>query len=166
MRELEILGDNRFETYTKTRAGCRAVIVSEGNVLLTHETVSEIWMIPGGGMEEGEAPEACVIRETEEETGLIVRPVRQFLTMYEYYEEYRYISHYYACEIIGKGRLHLTDAEAKRGLQTEWLPLHEAIEIFSRHADYAAENEEKRGIYLREYMGLTEYRKTENEKRQ
>ena len=155
MKELDIFGGNRFETYTKTRAGCRAVIISEGSVLLTHETASDLWMIPGGGMEDGETPEACVVRETEEETGLIVRPLRHFLTLNEYYEEYRYISHYFTCTVVGNGRIHLTDAEKKRGLRPKWLPLKEAIDLFSRHADFAAENEEKRGIYLREYLALT-----------
>ena len=97
MREIEILGANRFETFTKTRAGSRAVIVRDGMILLSHETVSGWWLIPGGGMEEGETPEACCVRDTEEETGLIVRPLRQFLTMYEYYEEYRYIGWYFIC---------------------------------------------------------------------
>lgn len=157
---MEILGDNRFETFTKTRVGSRAVIVCGKNILLTHEKRSDLWMIPGGGLEDGETPEACAVRETEEETGLIVRPLGQFLRMNEYYEEYRYISHYFACEAIGKGRVQLTEAEAARGLRPEWLPLDEAVAIFSRHADYSAENEEKRGIYLREYLALTAYIET------
>ena len=84
MKEIEILGANRFETFTKTRAGSRAVIAREGMILLSHETVSGWWLVPGGGMEAGETPEMCCVRETEEETGLIVRPLRQFLTLYEY----------------------------------------------------------------------------------
>ena len=158
--EIEILGDNRFETFTKTRAGSRAVIIRDGMILLSHETVSGWWLIPGGGMEDGETPEECCVRETEEETGLIVRPVRQFLTMYEYYEGYRYISHYFACEAEGRGQMRLTGAEQRRGLEPRWIPLTEAIDIFSRHQSYAATSEEKRGAYLREYTALTEYMKT------
>ena len=157
MKTLEILGANRFETFTKTRAGSRAVIVRDGMILLSHETVSGWWLVPGGGMEEGETPEECCARETEEETGLIVKPLEQFLTLYEYYEEYRYISHYFVCEITGEGRMLLTDAERCRGARPEWLPLKEAAEIFSRHQSYAAVSEEKRGAYLREYTALTEY---------
>jgi ADP-ribose pyrophosphatase YjhB (NUDIX family) len=159
MREIEILGANRFETFTKTRTGCRAVIVRDGMILLSHETVSGWWLIPGGGQEKGETPEACCVRETEEETGLTVRPLRQFLTMYEYYEEYRYISHYFLCEVTGEGRMRLTDAEKKRGLEPRWLPVREAVDIFSRHQSYADVSEEKRGAYLREYTALQEYLK-------
>lgn len=157
MTELNILGENRFETYTKTRAGSRAVIVREGNILLSHETKTDIWMIPGGGQEDGETPEVCCIREAEEETGRVVCPVRHFLTLNEFYEEYRYISYYFVCEVAGQGQSHLTEAEARRGLTPVWLPLKEAQAIFSRHRDYADTNEEKRGIYLREYTALCEY---------
>lgn len=160
MKEIEILGANRFETFTKTRAGSRTVIVQNGKILLTHETVSGWWLVPGGGMEEGETPEECCVREAEEETGLIVRPIEQFLTLYEYYEEYRYISHYFVCEVIGEGKMHLTDAEKRRGLEPEWIPLRKAIELFSQHQFYADVSEEKRGSYQREYTALQEYIKS------
>lgn len=157
MKEIEILGANRFEAYTKTREGSRAIIVRDGMILLSHEINSGWWLVPGGSMEAGETPEICCVRETEEETSFIVRPLRQFLTLYEYYEEYRYISHYFICEVTGRGRMNLTDAEARRGLEPRWLSLPEAVEIFSRHQAYAATSEEKRGSYLREYTALQEY---------
>ena len=85
MKTVEILGENRFETWTKTRAGSRAVVVRDGMILLSHEVNSGWWLVPGGGEEKGETPEECCVREVEEETGLIVKPLQQFLTMYEYY---------------------------------------------------------------------------------
>ena len=157
MKEIEILGANRFDTYTKTRAGSRAVIVRDGEILLSHEIKSGWWLIPGGGMEADETPEQCCIRETEEETGLVVRPLQQFLTMYEYYEEYRYISHYFICEVTGNGQMRLTEQEIARGLEPRWIPVQEAIDIYSRHQSYADVSEEKRGAYLREYTALQEY---------
>ncbi len=157
MKTLEILGANRFETYTKTRVGSRAIIVQEGNILLTHELNSGWWLIPGGGIEEGETPQECVIREVEEETGVIVRPLKQFLTIYEYYEEYRYTGHFFVCEITGKGQIRLTDVEKQRGVQPEWIPLQKAMELFSVHESYAEVSEEKRGSYQREYLALKEY---------
>ncbi len=84
MKTVEILGANRFETFSKTRAGSRAVVVRDGMILLSRETVSGWWLVPGGGLEEGETPEACCVREVEEETGLIGKPLRQFLTLVEY----------------------------------------------------------------------------------
>ncbi len=163
MKTLEILGANRFEAFTRTRSGSRAVIVRGGMILLSHETVSGWYLIPGGGTEAGETPEECCVREAEEETGYIVRPVREFLTLFEYYEEYRYISHYFVCEAIGKGRLQLTEAEKERGAEPLWIPLREAIGIFSRHREYADVSEEKRVAYLREYTALTEYARAETD---
>ena len=157
MKTLEILGANRFETFTKTRAGSRAVVVRDGMILLSHETVSGWWLVPGGGLEEGETPETCCIREVEEETGFIVKPLRQFLTLNEYYEEYRYVSNYFICEVTGTGEMRLTDAEKRRGLEPQWIPLEEAVGIFSRHQEYADTSEEKRGSYLRDYTALQEY---------
>ncbi|SEK39679.1 NUDIX hydrolase [Ruminococcus albus] len=157
MKKIEILGANRFETFTKTRSGSRAVIINNGKILLSHETQSGWWLIPGGGLEENESLEECCAREVEEETGYIVSPVQKFLILHEYYEEYCYISHYYVCEVTGRGHISLTEAEKKRGLEPQWLPLDEAVDIFSCHQKYAEISEEKRGSYLREYTALLEY---------
>lgn len=157
MKTIEILGANRFETYTKTREGSRAIIVRDGKILLSHELNSGWWLIPGGGQEEGETPEDCVIREVEEETGVLVRPIKQFLVMHEYYEEYLYTSYYFVCEVTGNGRMNLTDAEKRRGVQPEWIPLQDAIDLFSKHESYADVSEAKRGAFQREYTALKEY---------
>ena len=163
MMELKILGANRFDTFTKTRSGSRAIIICDEKILLSHETRSGWWLIPGGGLEAGETPEECCIREVEEETGYIVQPVQKFLILYEYYEEYRYISHYFACRVTGNGQINLTEAEQERGLKPQWMPLQEAVDMFSHHHDYTDISEEKRGSYLREYTALREYMKAKSE---
>ena len=114
-------------------------------------------MLPGGGREAGETSEDCCVREIEEETGLLAEPLRHFLTINEYYEECRYITCYFVCRITGIGRTHLTEEEVRVRLRPEWLPFSAALEIFSRHADYAGTDEERRGLYLREYNALTEW---------
>ena len=157
MNEIEILGANRLEPFTRTREASRAVVVRNGLILLSHETITGWYLVPGGGLEASETPEDCCVREVEEETGMIVRPLHQFLTLYEYYEEDRYISYYFVCESIGCGQMRLTEAEKRRGLEPQWIPLRKAIDLFSRHQSYAEESEEKRGSYLREYTALQEY---------
>ena len=87
MTKVEIFGANRFETYTKTREASRAIIVQDGMILLIHEAVSDLWVVPGGGVEIDETPEKCCVRETEEETGNLVLPLQEFTTLFEYYEE-------------------------------------------------------------------------------
>ena len=169
-KTLEILGDNRFPAFTKTRVACRGIVIREGKILLSREENADLWLIPGGGLEGEETIEACCAREILEETGYIVRPEVQFLILREYYGEYCYVSHYFTCAVTGKGAVHLTEEERRRGLVPRWIPWAEALSIFSRHADYAPDHEEKRGAYLREYTALLEYAaqfpegKNENEK--
>lgn len=160
MKTIDIFGENYFGTYTQTRDGCRGIIVRDGNILLSREENTDYWLIPGGGMEPGETPEECCVREVREETGYIVKPVKQFLTLHEYYEEWRYTSHFFVCEVTGNGVQELTRQEQERGLIPRWVSLPEALSIFEKHADYASANEEKRGAYLREYTALCEFLRT------
>ncbi len=154
MQTVQIYGENRFAKYTKTRVACRGVVIDDGKILLTYEVNTDQYFIPGGGLDEYETLEQCCVRELAEETGMVVRPIKQFLTINEFYEDWLYISHYFVCECIGKTDMHLTDAEVERGLEPRWVDLTDAIEIFSKHQDYATENEMKRGAYLREYTAL------------
>ena len=154
MKEISIYGKNRFDTYTKTRVAARGVVLRDGKMLASRAALGDIWMIPGGGVERGETPEDAVVREVQEETGYIVRPVRQFLTISEFYEEYRYVSHYFLCEVVGEGEISLTEAERAAGLEAVWEDADALTERFSHHADFAASDEEKRGIYLREWTAL------------
>ena len=154
MKEISIYGDNYFGTYTKTRTASRGVVLRDGKMLASHAAVGDVWMIPGGGVEPGETPEEAVVREVQEETGYVVRPVRQYLTVSEYYEEVCYVSHYFLCEVIGEGETALTENERNSGLKAIWENADALTERFSHHADFAASDEEKCGIYLREWTAL------------
>lgn len=53
--------------------GAFAIIFNdEKQVLLCHRRDMDAWNLPGGGLEPGELPTECVIREVREETGLEV----------------------------------------------------------------------------------------------
>lgn len=156
METINIYGDNRFAQYTKIREACRGIVIRDDLILLTYEVNTDQWFIPGGGLEGEENTQKCCIRELAEETGFVVEPLYHFATINEYYEEWKFISHYFICEITGETARVLTQREAEVGLEPRWIPLQEAVTIFSKHQDYA-HNEMKRGAYLREYQALLAY---------
>jgi 8-oxo-dGTP diphosphatase len=60
---------------TQPVVGVGAIIIEEGNILLEqrgNEPAKGQWTIPGGVVEVGENLESAVVRETKEETGLVV----------------------------------------------------------------------------------------------
>lgn len=157
VKTIEIHGANAHETVSKMRVGCRAIVIKDSRMLVSHEVHTGYYLIPGGGLEGAETPEACCVREVREETGYIVKPTCHFLTINEYYEEYKYISHYFLCNIIGEAEQNLTAVEAERGLIPEWIDPDQMLAMYAKHNDFASTNEEKRGAYQREYTALTEY---------
>ncbi len=56
------------------KGGAFAIIFNNNKeVLLCHRTDKDLWNLPGGRQEKGEAPWDTAIRETKEEVGLIVK---------------------------------------------------------------------------------------------
>lgn len=51
------------------------VIIEKGEILLVHHKKLNLWLPPGGHIEENELPNECVLREVKEETGFEVEVV-------------------------------------------------------------------------------------------
>ncbi|MGA8543074.1 MAG: NUDIX hydrolase [Thermoplasmata archaeon] len=66
-----------------TRVSVGGVLIREGRVLVNRASYRTRFTIPGGFVERGESLEAALVREFEEETGVLVRPDRLFLARYE-----------------------------------------------------------------------------------
>jgi len=69
-------------------------------VLLVKRRDLPVWVLPGGGLDEGEDPKEGTVREVEEETGLKVEIVRQIA---EYHPANRMTqkTHFFECLRIG-----------------------------------------------------------------
>ena len=154
MKTVSIVGDNYFGYWDKKRIACRGIIIEDDRILLSYARRLDVWMLPGGGLEDGESAEDCCVREVSEETGITIEPYECVLEIDEYYEDCKYMTMYYLGRITGKCDRKLTDMEISQELVPQWLPVEEALDVFSRHADYADRDEMKRGIYLREYTAL------------
>ncbi len=91
-----------------------------GRILLQEKATGEGWSLPAGTIEVGETPQQAVIREVEEETGLIVVVKRiievfggkEFRYTYPNGDEVEYVVTLFLCEPTGKSTRSL-DAETK-----------------------------------------------------
>jgi ADP-ribose pyrophosphatase YjhB (NUDIX family) len=59
-----------------TALAVNVAVMSGGKILLTQREDFETWILPSGGLEEGESIAQAAIRETKEETGLEVELTR------------------------------------------------------------------------------------------
>lgn len=154
VKTCSICGKNYLGHYDYIRTACRAVVLRGGKILMSYDAEKDRWMIPGGGIEEGEDPAQCCLREAAEETGTVLSLSECALQIDEYYEDWRYISYYYPAEVTGITARKLTETEKRIGLVPRWVDLYEIADILSRHADYEGTDEVRRGIYQREYLAL------------
>ncbi len=136
------------------RRGCRGLIIRDGKILLSHEMNTDVYMSPGGGLEQGETLEECVVREFGEETGYEVKVVSPFVTVHEYCFETMYENNYFICEVIGETCRKLTNIEIERGLVAEWVDIDVALEIF---ATYPTKTEDIMSLYRREFTVINKY---------
>ncbi len=157
MEIIEIPGANRFETWSEHRVACRGIVVRGDKLLLSFEEKTGQYVLPGGGLEAQETIADCCRREVAEETGVLVSVGERYLDTHEFYEEWFFETHFFICQPIGETEQKLTPREQQVGTVPKWLNIDEALSVFSKHQDYAETNEERRGIYLREYTALKAY---------
>ncbi|MGD9901222.1 MAG: NUDIX domain-containing protein [Spirochaetales bacterium] len=81
------------------RVSSRAIIIKDNKlVLMFRNRHGKIYYVtPGGGVNDGETPKQCVIREVEEEFGIIAKPLKKLYI----YKDAGTTQHYYLCEWIG-----------------------------------------------------------------
>jgi mutator protein MutT len=115
------------------RIGVGAVLIHEGRVLLIRrgkEPLRGRWVVPGGTVELGETLEQALVREIEEETGLVVRP-REVVTVFDRIlrEDGRVSYHYvivdFLCDYVAGDARAGSDAEAVAFVAREDLPAYD-----------------------------------------
>ena len=150
--------DSKRDVNRKTRVGCRCILIRDGKILMSHETETGKWMIPGGGLEDKETLEQCCAREMVEETGMIVSPKEQFLTIAEYFDVMNYTNHYYFCDYVRETERTPTENEISKGMVPKWIDLDEMISIFAKYKDYEESDPMLFGLYRREHTALSYFK--------
>jgi 8-oxo-dGTP pyrophosphatase MutT (NUDIX family) len=88
-----------------------------GEILLVRQRDGNIWSTPGGSVEPDERPVDAVVRETWEETGLLVQPTAligvfggpDFVVQYRNGDETQYVMSVFECSVISGEVAEMTD---------------------------------------------------------
>lgn len=116
----------------------RAVIIKDNKVLLIKRTKesSVYWVVPGGGVEDGETAEEALIRECEEELGVKIK-INSLLVEIESgkLETFGQKEYFYLCNILdgvlgsGQGPEFQKEAIYTGAYNIEWRDIKSLLEI-------------------------------------
>ncbi|MEA3322489.1 MAG: NUDIX hydrolase [Bacillota bacterium] len=83
--------------------GSAGVCINDKNeVLMVRANDNVGWALPSGGIETGETPEECCIREVMEETGYRVVILEKLLIKEKVMKDYEILTHYFKVEKMGE----------------------------------------------------------------
>ncbi len=140
MRIIKVLDHRDYlETWEKIeRHAVRAIIRKDNLIALVKSKKEGFYKFPGGGIENDEEHIDTLIRETEEETGLVIKEntVRDYGFFVEcrksIYEEaiFEQKSYYYTAEVEDILKpIKLDEYEKELDYELEWVDIHQAIKI-------------------------------------
>ena len=112
----------------KSWSGSAAICINEQReVLMVNSFGSEEWAVPSGGIEEGESPEECCIREVKEETGYDVKVIEPLRVKETTIKGIKVKTYYFRVEKFGKSS-GINDPD-KEIAEVDWKSLSEIITI-------------------------------------
>ena len=135
LREHDVYPDRKpvsDDSYEYSRQATRMILRDEeGNVAVHYfplkDNMSEGYMLPGGGIEEGESPEQGLRREAMEETGCMIEDIKELGHVLEYGagKKTKHIQneYLYSANVQGdKGVWIPEQVEIDRGVELRWMP--------------------------------------------
>lgn len=94
----EFMFSERGRTNTMRRSA-RAIIITNDGILMIYRNKGngrEYYAFPGGGIKRNESFQECLVRELQEETGLIINPIKEFARITSTDSE----QHFWLCDIV------------------------------------------------------------------
>ncbi|MDE6274961.1 MAG: NUDIX hydrolase [Clostridia bacterium] len=159
MKIIEIFDDNYSDNkiYERNRYAVRAVILNGNKVFVEYAKSKPIIMLPGGGVEGEESKEACIIRECQEECGLVVKPLKQLFVIKEYYNDIIFHSSYMLCEAVDNCQPNPTEAEMQLKVKNFYQDIAIVCSDLKGILDNIQDKEsELYGMNYREYLAVKE----------
>ncbi len=83
------------------------------------EYISNKYEFPGGKVEKGETKEAALIREIQEELGMVIYDLSHFLTVEHTYPDFKITMHTYKCKVD------IPDLKLSEHVDFKWLSANE-----------------------------------------
>ena len=122
----------------KVRYASRGVIKKGNKIAIFYKENKNEYKLPGGGMDEGETPEECFIREVKEETGCEISNIVELGTIEENkgHTNFKQISHVFVGDVRADlHKLNLTEKEIIEGGKLVWVDVNTAIELVAGSFD-------------------------------
>ncbi len=85
--------------YATPKIDVRAAVIKENRILLIQERTDNLWAMPGGWADVGDVPSNVAIRETKEESGFDVKPMK-VIGVYDANREGGYLELFHAFKIV------------------------------------------------------------------
>ena len=144
----------------KPRVTARAVVRrSDGLYALMYTGKYDIYMLPGGGVDEGEDIEEALRREIAEETGCLCGNIAPLgiVTENRAHADYTQVSYYFAVEAEGAEiENHLTAEEISNEISLQWHTMDEVLHLIG---DPVHEVFQRKFLQARDMAALEEYMK-------
>ena len=140
------------------RKKSRAILINEDvKYAVIYEEKSELYTLPGGGIDDGEDETSAIVREIYEETGCSCDCIEPLGLICEnrYHSDITTLSYFFVVHTkTRQSVLHLTKEEAELGTTLKWCSLDEAIHLIK---DIEHSTNQKRFLQARDLLAINEY---------
>ncbi len=107
------------------RTSIKALVLEEENKFLLIKEKDGRWELPGGGMDHGETPEACLRREIKEEMGLTIT---DFCKQPSYFYTDKHLKYEYVANVLYEVKLeHLNFTPSDECTEVRFFTKEEAL---------------------------------------